>query len=52
LEDLGAIGHLPIDAITGDKPPRLGDYLDDTVSVEAHVPETPRRLLIHATELS
>ncbi len=52
FEDLGAIGHLPIDVITGSKPPRLGDYLDDAVSVEGHTPETPRRLLIHATELS
>jgi hypothetical protein len=52
LEDLGAFGHLPIDAITGAKPPLIGDYLDDAVSVEGHVPESPKRLLIHATELS
>lgn len=48
FEDLGAMAHLPIGAFTGDRPPLVTDFLDDDVSMQAQVPGSARRLLIHA----
>jgi len=42
------MNHLPIDAFTGDRLPLVMDFLDDDVSMQAHVPGSARRLLIHA----
>jgi hypothetical protein len=35
----------------GDRPPCLGDYLDDSVSVEARVPAAHKIVVIQAIEL-
>lgn len=43
--------HLGRDVIFGETPPRLGDYLDDEVSLMAAVTRTERVILISATEV-
>lgn len=52
LEDLGCIGHLPIDSFLGDRPPKVTDYFDDRVSVSLRVPGGPRRYLVQATQIA
>jgi hypothetical protein len=52
FEQLGALGHLPIDAFTGDRPPMLSDYWDDRVSMELKVPKGARHFLLRPQQLS
>jgi hypothetical protein len=51
-EQLGAIGHLPFGAFTGDSPPLLGDYSDDRLSMELKVPGGARHFLLKPLQLS
>jgi hypothetical protein len=44
-------GNLPRDIILGDRPPLLGDYLDDDVSCDFAALRTERVVVIAATEL-
>lgn len=52
LEDLGCIGHLPIDSFLGERPPGLADYFDDRVAMELKVPGGPRRYVVHASRIT
>jgi hypothetical protein len=51
-EDLGALGHLPVDALLGNNPPLLPDYLDSAVSRETEIPDLPRQLFVQLIDLS
>jgi hypothetical protein len=52
LEDLGCIGHLPIDALLGDRAPTAADYFDDQVAMELRVPGGPRRYMVQASRIT
>jgi hypothetical protein len=52
FEQLGALGHLPIDAFIGDRPPLLTDYWDERVSLELRVPKGVRHFLLKPQQLS
>jgi hypothetical protein len=52
FEQLGAVGHLPIDAFIGDRPPLLTDYWDERVSMELRVPKGVRHFLLKPQQLS
>jgi hypothetical protein len=52
FEQLGALGHLPIDSFTGDSPPMLTDYSDDQLSLELKVPGGARHFLVKPQQLS
>jgi len=52
FEQLGALGHLPFDAFTGDSPPLLTDYWDNRLSVELNVPGGARHFLVKPQQLS
>jgi hypothetical protein len=51
-EDLGALGHLPVDVLLGSNPPLIPDYLDSTVSRETEVPDLPRQLFVQLIDIS
>ena len=42
---------LPESVLRGEKPPTLGDFLDDTVSAELQLPATRKAVVITATEI-
>lgn len=52
LEQLGVLGHLPFDRISGLMPPALADYDDDRLAMELNVPAGGRRFMVMAQELS
>jgi hypothetical protein len=52
FEQLGAVGHLPIDAFIGDRPPLLTDYWDENLSMELKVPKGVRHFLLKPQQLS
>jgi hypothetical protein len=52
FEQLGALGHLPLDSFTGESPPLLRDYSDDRLSLELKVPGGARHFLLRPQQLS
>jgi hypothetical protein len=45
-------GMLPQDACLGDRPPTVGDYLDDEVAADVDVPAAQKLVIIKAIELN
>lgn len=45
-------GMLPQEAVLGDRPPTLNDYLDENVSAEISIPVTQKMVVIQALEFS
>jgi len=45
-------GLLPQNTYLGDRPPLLGDYLDDAVSVDTRLPITQKMIVVQALELT
>jgi hypothetical protein len=45
-------GMLPHHAFLGDRPPRLCDYLDDTVAADVELPATEKMVIVQGLELA
>lgn len=45
-------GLLPQNTYLGDRPPLLGDYLDDEVAADTHIPMTQKMIVIQALEIN
>jgi len=52
IEQLAPAGMLPQDAYLGLRPPRLIDYLDDTVSAAVSLPAAQKLVVVQALELN
>jgi hypothetical protein len=52
MSDLIAPGALEYEAIMGGRPPVIGDYWDDEVSISVQLPEPRRVISVQAAELS
>lgn len=51
IEQLAVPGSLPQDAYMGDRPPLLGDYLDDDVATDVMLPASQKMILIQGMEI-
>lgn len=52
IQSLVPPGMLPHEAFLGERPPRLTDYLDDSVSVDVELPATQKMIVVQALELA
>ena len=52
INELVPQGMLPQEAFLGPRPPLLGDYLDDHVSLEIQLPASQKMVVVQALELS